>query len=132
MPAKHASVDAFLAALDDDRRARAEWMRALLLEVEPRLTESIKWNAPSYARGDADRVTMNVQNREGVVQVVLHLGADRPETRGAAPVLDDPTGLVRWLSDIRGVLVVPDPAEADADPRRAELVTLLSRWVSIA
>ncbi|GAB3401093.1 hypothetical protein GCM10027515_09370 [Schumannella luteola] len=129
MPAKHTTVDGFRAALEPDDRARFEGMRALLLELEPRLTETIKWNAPSFDLDGRDRLTFNVMNRQRELQLLLHLGASRAETRGGAPIVDDPAGLVRWLSDIRGVLGVPDAA-ALAE-RRRDYADLITRWIAV-
>ena len=61
------------------------------------------------------------------MQLILHLGARRPEDRQAAPVMQG--RLVRWLSDIRGVLVVPDEETLLED--RDEYLDVLRRWLQV-
>ena len=123
------TVAAFLDALEPEQRRRVDAVRSLLLEVEPTLVEHVKWNAPSFVHDGVDRFTVNIRNREHVVQLVLHLGAGRAEDRAAPPVLADPARLVRWLSDIRGMLVVPD--EETLRERRDDYADVLRRWLLV-
>lgn len=127
MPTTPKTVESFLASLDDARRAQAEALRAIIKGAEPKLVEHIKWNAPSYVLDGEDRITFNVMNKERVVQLILHMGATRKENRKGKPVMDDPSGRITWLSDIRGVLVAPDVEEIAA--QRAPLKALLRRWL---
>ncbi|MCS5716289.1 DUF1801 domain-containing protein [Herbiconiux sp. CPCC 205716] len=124
-----ASVDEFVAALEPEQRAQVLELRRVILALPVELGEHIKWNSPSYVHGGVDRLTMNVRNREGALQLILHFGAGRPEVKGAPPVLTDATGLVRWLSDIRGVVTVP-PGSAVRELEPA-LTSVLTSWLQI-
>ena len=42
-------VDALLARLDHPAHATIQALRALILDADPRIAESVKWNAPSFA-----------------------------------------------------------------------------------
>ena len=89
----------------------------------PDLAESIKWNAPSFAQGGEDRITLGLE-KDGGVRAVLHRGA---AVRLDGFVFGDQAGLARWPSPDRGVLKFRDAAEVEA--RRAALGELFTRWL---
>ena len=60
---------------------QVEVLRQLIIKTEPRLKEHIKWNAPSYVLDGDGRITSNLMNRQGVVKLVLHMGATRNENK---------------------------------------------------
>lgn len=66
-------VDAFMAELDHPLKAEIEALRAIIRPLDPRIVESIKWNAPSYAIDD-HFATLRLYPRR-TLQVVLHTGA---------------------------------------------------------
>jgi hypothetical protein len=127
--ARALSLEQYLAGLDPDRRELVEAVRALVRDVDPALVESVKWNAPSWALHGTDRITVNTANKQGVVTLVLHMGATHPEDRSAPPVMDDASGLVGWRSDIRGVLAFADLADLEA--KAARVRDVLGRWLAI-
>lgn len=98
------SVDEFLELLDPPQRTQVKDLRRLTLSVAPQLVEHIKWNSPSYVQDGIDRLTINARNKDHVVQLILHMDTARAENRHAPAVMTDQSGLVRWLSDIRGVV----------------------------
>lgn len=100
---KYKTVDDYLLGLDASRRAQVETLRRYILDVEPSLVERIKWNAPSYAKDNEDRLTFNTVNKEQVVKLVFHMGATRQENKHAAPVLKN-AEMINWVSDIRGYI----------------------------
>jgi hypothetical protein len=88
------------------------------------LSERIKWNAPSFALGDDDRITLGLE-RKGGVRVVLHRGAKVQDTAGF--VFEDPAKLAKWPAPDRGVIVF---AEAAAVEAQAEAFSdLCTRWL---
>jgi hypothetical protein len=126
---KFATVEQFLDSLDGDKRAQVDQLRAPILAADSRLTEHIKWNAPSYVLDGEDRITFNLMNKAGVVMLVLHMGASRKEDRKAPPVMVDSSGLVTWVSDIRGTIAF---ASADAiGAQRPALQRVLGDWLAI-
>lgn len=127
MAEKHRTVDEFLAAQDPARREQVEGLRDLVREADPRLVEIVKWNSPNYTIDGADRLTVNAAGR-GPVRLILHLGTARAEHAGAPSSFDgDPSGLLRWHSDIRGSLAAP-PAEDSA--ARAAVVDVVRAWLA--
>jgi hypothetical protein len=118
------SVDALLAALDHPHAAAIARLRALILAVDPRITESVKWNAPSFATTD-HFATFHLRAKAGV-QVVLHLGA-KPRPTGVRAEIDDPAGLLEWRAADRATVTFRD--RADVEGKAAPFAELLGRWI---
>ena len=45
---KHETVDAYMAALPEDRRAAMEWLRRTIRAAAPAATEAISYNMPAF------------------------------------------------------------------------------------
>ena len=128
MPQRFATVDAFLAALEPQRRADVETLRELVREAEPRLTEIIKWNSPDYTLGGVDRLTINAVG-SGPARLILHFGTGRAEDKGAAPTFaGDPAGLLTWHSNIRASLALPEPAVLAQE--RDAIIAVIRAWLA--
>ena len=117
-------VDAWLDSLSPEDRDMIERLRRIVISASAGLTETIKWNAPSFADGDQDRVTLGIE-RKGGVRVILHRGAAAKDT--AAFRFDDPDGIAKWPSPDRGVVILGTPAEIEA--RGPALGRLVERWI---
>lgn len=126
---KYATVPEFLADLDATKLEQVEALRQVINEAHPGLSEHIKWNSPSFVLDGEDRVTFNLKNKENKVQLVLHMGATRPEDKKAPPVMQDDTGLISWQSDIRGALTFDDTADVAA--KRETVRDIIGRWLAI-
>ncbi len=127
---KHNDLPAFLASLDEDTLRQVESLRALVSQAHPGLTEHVKWNAPSYVLDGVDRVTFNVHNKEGLVKLVLHMGATRPEDKKAPRIMADDSGLAQWQSDIRAVITFADADDVAA--KRDLVLAFVRRWLEIS
>jgi uncharacterized protein YdhG (YjbR/CyaY superfamily) len=55
---KRTSVDDYFAQLNDVQRPHLEALRELSLEVDPEAREELKWNLPTYVRGDKANLWM--------------------------------------------------------------------------
>ncbi|RYF91272.1 MAG: DUF1801 domain-containing protein [Caulobacteraceae bacterium] len=117
-------MDSFRAGLDPADLATVDALRTLITAAGPHLTERLKWNAPSFAVGDDDRITLGLE-RKGGVRVVLHRGAKVKDAAGFA--FDDPTSLAKWPAADRGVVVFADAAAVEASADR--LSDLCTRWL---
>jgi hypothetical protein len=116
-------VESFRARLDLHTRETVDAIRAIIAASHSGLTERIKWNAPSFAIGGDDRITLGLE-RQGGVRVVMHRGAKPQALDGFR--FDDRDGLARWPAPDRGIIVFQDKAEVE---KRAEaLRDLCSRW----
>lgn len=126
MPTKHASIDAFRAALTPEQRAIVDKLRELAARSADGVSEHIKWNAPSFCVDGDDRITLGL-NPKGMVRVVLHRGAKAPEDKGFR--FDDPAGLIEWQAADRGVLHVT--ALDDLIDKEAVVSDIFARWMEI-
>lgn len=118
------SIDLFRSGLDADTLDMIDRLRAIVAAANPDLVERIKWNAPSFAIGDDDRITLGVE-RKGGVRLVLHRGAKPRQDPGFS--FADIDGLADWPAADRGVIVWRDIAAID---RMAPALTrLCRRWL---
>lgn len=117
------SVDAWRAQQKADVLAAVDALRALAAEAGPELVERIKWNAPSFALGDEDRITLGL-NPKGGVRAVLHRGA-KAKSDGFA--FEDRDKLAAWPAPDRGVLSFADAGEIE--DRRMAILDLFGRWL---
>lgn len=128
MPATFTTVNEFLTAQPLERRADVESLRRLVQEAEPRLHEVIKWNSPSYTLDGMDRLTINAAGK-GPVRLILHLGTERKEDKGAAPTFShDPDSLLTWHSNIRASLTLPNADHLAAE--RHAITAVIRAWLA--
>lgn len=128
-PSAQPSVADLVNGLDDQTREQVQLLRDIIGSLDTDLTEHIKWNAPSYVFDGEERITMNLRNKQGLVKLVLHMGATRPENRKGTPVLLDDAGIVEWASDIRGLITFVDADDIRA--KQSALRRVLSGWLAI-
>jgi hypothetical protein len=118
-------VNRWRRGLDEPTRATVDLLRSIVAGSHQGLSESIKWNAPSFALGDEDRITLGLE-RKGGVRLVLHRGAKQKASADFR--FSDPDKLARWPAPDRGVIVFKD-AE-DVARRRDQLGALCARWLA--
>jgi hypothetical protein len=119
-------VNAYRAGLDSATLAMVDALRAIVAGAHPGLSERVKWNAPSFALGDEDRITLGIE-RKGRVRVVLHRGAKAKDAVGFA--FADDAGIAKWPAPDRGVVQFAELGEIEA--RRQALRELFSRWLAV-
>jgi hypothetical protein len=125
MPNRSQEVDRFMERLNHPLKEGVEHLRAAILDSNDRITEHIKWNAPSFCYAGEDRVTFRLYP-EDRVQLVFHRGA---KAKGDAEdfAFEDDTGLLRWVADDRAVVALRDVKDAEA--KLPGLVDVVNRWV---
>lgn len=126
---KYTAVQEFMDDLGSDKRAQVEALRRLILSAHLELDEHIKWNAPSYVLNGEDRITFNIMNKEGLVKLVLHMGATRKEDKNAEPIMGDDSGLIQWSSDTRGVIAFTDIS--DVHSKQEAVGEIIKRWLAV-
>ncbi|MGH9090169.1 MAG: iron chaperone [Acidimicrobiales bacterium] len=55
---KRASVDDYFARLNDQQRPHLEALRTLSRKADPKAREELKWNLPTYVRGERANLWM--------------------------------------------------------------------------
>ncbi|WP_260762710.1 DUF1801 domain-containing protein [Candidatus Mycosynbacter amalyticus] len=126
---KYKTVEEFVNDLNDDKQSQVGMLRDLILSTEPQLEEHIKWNAPSYVLDGEDRITFNLMNKEGVVKLVLHMGATRKEDKKGTPLMQDESGLIEWSSDIRGMITFNSSTNISSNA--TSLKKIIKDWLAI-
>ncbi len=118
-------VSEYLASLTHARKAEVERLRSAILDSDPELTETIKWNAPNFAFAGEDRVTFRLQPGDRV-ELVLHRGVRKRDDVDSF-AFDDPSRLIRWATQDRGVVVIADGSDLDA--LLPQLLPVIHAWV---
>jgi len=118
-------VDEFMAKLEHPLKPEVEAVRAIILAVDRRIKESVKWNAPSFAI-EEHFATFNLRPSESV-QVVFHTGAKARS--GIVPMkINDPSGLLRWVAKDRCLATFSDMR--DIKTRGHALKSIVKQWIS--
>lgn len=119
------SVSQLLAQTDHPHRAGIERLRELILDLDPRIGEEIKWNAPSF-RLDDHFATFRLHPPKNI-QLVLHTGA-KGRSGARRFQIDDPAGLLTWPATDRCVLTLAS-REALAT-HEATVLGILRQWIA--
>lgn len=98
------AVDEFMAKLDRPLREKMEAVKSVIMSADPRITEGIKWNAPSC---------------------YCH---EWFATFSRSPRAKDPSGILEWITNDRCIAKFDDMSDIDA--KKAALRTVAAQWVS--
>jgi hypothetical protein len=93
----------FLDQFIDERKPIVEAMLKAIREQCPNLSETIKWNAPTFCFGGKDRMTVMLHKKDRV-GLILHTGAKPKEDKKAPHFYFDDTELLEWNSNIRATI----------------------------
>lgn len=119
------AVNRYMTALVHTRKGEIETVRALILGVDPRITESVKWNAPSFSIAD-HFATMRLHPKD-MVQIVFHTGAKvKPDAK--AVKIDVPAGLLKWAAKDRAQASLADANDLAA--KRSALESIVKQWIA--
>lgn len=118
------TVQSFIDALDHPLKHEIVALRRLLLEVDPKISEEIKWNAPSF-RTSEHFATMHLRAKDSL-QLILHLGA---KSKRAVPpgAIADPDGLLKWLGTDRASISFKGPE--DLAQKSHALGAIVRHWI---
>lgn len=124
MPSGTLEVEQFLSASDHPMLAEIRRLRAIILAADERITEQIKWNAPSFGFAGQDRVTMRLHPK-GYLQLILHRGAKVKASDDFT--FTDESGLLEWAAPDRAVVTFKTAKRFAAS--EAALAPLVVRWM---
>jgi hypothetical protein len=117
-------VTDFLANLEHPRKPAIEAVRRIILDIDPRIKESIKWNAPSFYIDD-HFATFRLAPRD-TFQLILHTGA-KPKGSPSKINIDDPDKLLKWPAPDRCVTSFED-AE-DVQNKTTAIIAIVKQWI---
>ena len=115
--AKVISVDDFVKALDHPFKAELQVLRETILNVDPRITEQVKWNAPSFSY-KGYMATFSLHRTEHLL-LIFHNGA----------ILDDQDGLLQGDYPDRRMVYFTDMADVTA--KKPALERAIKQWISL-
>jgi hypothetical protein len=108
--------------------AEINLLRAEILAVDARLTESIKWNGPNYCVDGEDRITMRVQPPKQV-QLIFHRGA-KVLAQPVARLISNDSKLLDWKANDRAVITFKNMQ--DIVSAKAALQNIVRAWLKAA
>ena len=97
----------FMTQFDDERKQLVEAILKAIAEACPTLTETIKWNAPTFCYNGKDRMTIMLHKKDRV-GLILHTGVKPKEDKKAPHLYADDTELLEWNSNIRATITFFD------------------------
>jgi hypothetical protein len=83
----------FLAKFNDERKPLLEALLKTIDEECPDLSETIKWNAPTFSDEGKDRLTVMLHKIDRI-GLILHTGAKPKEDKKAVK---------RWIEETKGL-----------------------------
>ncbi len=101
-------------------------MRALIARAVPHATESIKWNAPSFALAE-HFATFHLRAKAGV-HLVLHLGAKPHSAVDMREALGIKAAFLDWKGPDRAVVAVRDAAHLSTI--QPQLARVIRAWAA--
>jgi hypothetical protein len=116
----------FMTNFDDERKPLVEALLKAIIAACPTLTETIKWNAPTFCDRDKDRMTLMLHKKDRV-GLILHTGAKPKEDKKAPPFYTDDTQLLEWNSNIRATIYFTDLT--DFLSKRDLFKQAVKRWI---
>ena len=110
-------VDAFVTELQHPLGAAIDAVRDVVLGVDPRITETIKWKSPTFMfQGNIASIEPRSKKQ---VSVLFHQGATLP---GKHPLLEGGGGTVKYLRFAD---------EADVKRKRKDLEKAIQAWIAL-
>jgi hypothetical protein len=123
----HDQVANFLNNLTHPLKAEIEEIRKIILDSDKRLTEHIKWNAPSYCINGDDRITFNLAGK-GFIRLVFHCGAKVKDNQAKSNLFDDSTGILEWAANDRAIAKFTSMEEIQ--DRKKDLKKIIRSWLT--
>jgi len=110
-------VDAFVTELQHPLGAAIDAVRDVVLGVDPRIAETIKWKSPTFMfQGNIASIEPRSKKQ---VSVLFHQGAELP---GKHPKLEGGGGTVKYLRFAD---------EADVERKRKDLEKAIRAWIAL-
>ena len=114
---KNAKIDAYMHKLDNPHKELWERIRQIVLAVDPKMEEDIKWGAPTFIY-KGNLATFNLRAKR-FVNLTFHTGA----------TIDDPDGALEGDSKEARVLRVD--SVADLTEKRPGLEKVVRNWIAL-
>ncbi len=120
-------VSDFLEQQNHPFREEIELLRNIILSVDNKLTENIKWNGPNYSFDNEDRITMRIQPPVEQVQLIFHRGAKKQE-QPKDKLIPSTSKLLNWKENDRAIITYK--SMKDIEGSRSELSDIIKDWIN--
>ena len=114
---KNEKVDQFFAKTDNPLKQEMEAVRDIILAANDKVTEDIKWAAPSFNYKD-NLCTFNPRAKK-FVNLTFHKGA----------LINDTTGLLE--GDAKEARVARFNSMEEVEAKKEALITVINAWVDL-
>ena len=121
-------VAKFMNDLEHPLKEEIEIVRNIILSTDDKITEHIKWNAPSFCYEGEDRMTFNL-NGKGFFRLVFHCGAKVKERKSNKPLIIDPSGILEWKAADRAIIKFTD--KNDVKVNEEKLKEVITKWLKV-
>lgn len=122
-------VQIYLDGLDHPMKPEILKIREMIFEVNPNLTEQIKWNAPSFCLNGEDKITYNLSPKKDSIQLVFHRGVKKKELPKEKLINDD-SGLLKWATNDRAVIRFTSMQEILDN--ETDFLEIIRKWLEVA
>lgn len=117
MGTRNPEVDAWFEGYSNPQRGLVQAVRETVLDADARVTEAIKWQAPTFIyKGNIASFYPKTKTH---ASLMFHRGA----------VLEDPDGLLEGEGDVSRVARFLDAD--DLERKRGSLQALIRRWIEL-
>jgi hypothetical protein len=118
------AVERYLSTLVHPLKPTVEALRTIVLKADARITEGIKWNAPSFYCRDWF-ATFDLRAKDWV-QIIFHRGA-KAKPVGDACYVKDPASVLKWITKDR--CVAKFVSKEDVASKATAFTQIVAEWV---
>ena len=115
----------FMNNLEHPLKEEIEEVRKIILSTDDKITEHIKWNAPSFCYEGEDRVTFNLHGK-GFIRLVFHCGAKVKDRKTSEPLIVDTSGILEWKAADRAMMKFND-----VKAKEEKLREVIRKWLKV-
>lgn len=121
-------VAEFMNNLEHPLKEEIEEVRNIILSTDDKITEHIKWNAPSFCYEGEDRITFNLHGK-GFIRLVFHCGAKVKARNTNQPLIVDSSGILEWKAADRAMMKFTD--KNDVKAKEEKLREVITKWLEV-
>ena len=121
-------VAEFMNNLEHPFKEEIEEVRKIILSTDDRITEHIKWNAPSFCYEGEDRMTFNLKGK-GFFRLIFHCGAKVKERNTNEPLIEDTSGILEWKAVDRAMIHFTN--KKDVKAKEEQLREIITKWLTV-
>jgi hypothetical protein len=121
-------VTSFIEKIDHPMQDGIRLLRRIILEADGKLTEHIKWNAPSFCCNGDDRITMRLFPAPNL-QIIFHRGA-KVKSQSKSRLVADCPAFIKWAANDRAIATFSNMKEIGEG--KVLLVDFIKHWLRVA